>query len=220
MRRFLCTLFVCAIVAGPAQAMLTLEFSPGSTGGASAGGWSFDGATTLTFSQAIQVDLVGGAGLDALVTSLARVEVPTMTVSGIPGGPYMLDGGPVSITDALGTTIYMTGTLGIGDLVPVGTTAAEYTTYTADITAVTVTPAGLALGSDFLNYVDSVPAAQRELDFELSMQGGPPAGFKHMLDSGMNGGDGFSGAMTIPEPATLLLLGLGGVCLVRRRRKG
>lgn len=218
MSRFLLTLFVCAMVAVPAQAALTLEFSPGSGGGASAGGWSFNGVSTLTFNQAIQVDLVGGAGLDALVTSLARVEVPTMTVGGIPGGPYMLDGGSVSITDAAGTTVYMTGTLGIGDLVPIGTTAAEYTMYTADITGVTVTPAGLALNSDFLNYVDSVPAAQRELDFELSLQGGPPAGFKHMLDNSVQGGDGFSGAMTIPEPATLLLLGLGSVCLLRRRR--
>ena len=33
------------------------------------------------------------------------------------------------------------------------------------------------------------------------------------------GGNGFSGAMSIPEPATIALLGFGSLALLRKRRK-
>ena len=40
-----------------------------------------------------------------------------------------------------------------------------------------------------------------------------------MLDRGGMGSGGFSGAMSVPEPATIILLGLSGLAILRRRRK-
>lgn len=218
MKQFLFTLTLCALMSTPTVASLMIEFSPGGGGGAAAGGWSFDGAGTLSFRQAVQVDLCNGGSLDPLVTGFALVHIPTMTVGGIPGGVYTLSGGAFTLTDSTGTTTYMTGTLGMGDLFPIGTTAAAYTVFEAGITDVTVTANGSALGSPALDYISSIPAAQRHFDFELSLQGGSSTGFKNMLDTGRAGSDGFSGAMTIPEPGTLLLLGLGSLALLHRRR--
>lgn len=39
-----------------------------------------------------------------------------------------------------------------------------------------------------------------------------------MLAGGFVGGNGFSGAMSIPEPATIALLGLGSLALWRKHR--
>jgi hypothetical protein len=219
MKRFLFTLALCALMSTPTVAALMVEFSPGGGGGAAAGGWSFDGAGTLSFREAVQVDLCNGGSLDPLVTGFTLVHIPTMTVGGIPGRPYTLSGGAFTLTDSTGTTTYMTGTLGMGDLFPIGTTAAAYTVFEADITDVTVTADGLALGSPALDYISSIPAAQRHFDFELSLQGGSSTGFKNMLDAGRAGSDGFSGAMTIPEPGTFLLLGLGVFGFLQQSRK-
>ncbi|MBL7152861.1 MAG: PEP-CTERM sorting domain-containing protein [Phycisphaerae bacterium] len=217
MKRFLLTLTLCALMSTPGVAVLVVEFSPGTGGGATAGGWSYDGAGTLSFNQAVQVDLVNGSGGDPLVAAFALVQIPAMSVGGIPGGPYTLSGGPFAITDSAGSILYLAGTLSQGDLFPIGTTAAGYTVFKADITGVTVTAAGLALGSPALNYISSTPDPQRHFDFEMSLQGSPSAGFKDMLETEKPGGDGFSGAMTIPEPATLLLLGIGSLALLRNR---
>ncbi|MBN2137249.1 MAG: PEP-CTERM sorting domain-containing protein [Sedimentisphaerales bacterium] len=218
MKRFLLTLTLCAAMSTSAAASLMIEFSPGIAGGAGAGRWSYDGAGTLSFSQAIQVDLVNGSGGDALSTLYALVEIPTMTVAGVPGGPYTLSGGEIKITDSTGAVDYLTGQLGPGDLVPIGTTAVAYSSFAADITSVVVTTAGSALSSSALDYIAGVSEDQRHLDFELSLQGASLLGFKEMLDSGLAGSDGFSGAMTIPEPATLFLLGLGSLALLRYRK--
>ncbi len=77
----------------------------------------------------------------------------------------------------------------------------------------------MALGSAALALLDSLILPS--LDFELSLQGGSGPGyfsFADMLDGGFSGGGGFSGAMSVPEPTTVALLGLGGLALIRKRR--
>ena len=208
-------LVVCA--GAPAFATPSIEFSPNPD---TAGNWSYDGAGTLSFDQDIAVDKGLGSNADALVGAL--VYIPTLTVGGVPDGPYTLTplGSPtVAIKSADNSQVYLTGVLAPGDLVPVGTIGAGYTCFTADISEITVTAAGKALGSAALSAIAN--SGTPTLDFELSLQGGSGTNYHsltEMLAGGYSGGNGFSGAMSIPEPATIALLSFGGLALLRRRR--
>jgi len=64
----------------------------------------------------------------------------------------------------------MKATLGKGDLVPVGTIGAAYTSFTTDLTDVYVTEAGKSLGSAALSAV--VNSGTTTLDFEFLLLGG------------------------------------------------
>jgi len=206
-------LVVCAST--PAFASPTIEFSPNP---GTAGNWFYDGAGTLSFDQDIAVDKGLGSNTDALVGSL--VYIPTLAVSGIPSGPYTvtpIGSSTISIRSADKSTTYLLGTLAAGDLVPIGTIAGGYTSFKADITNVAVTAAGQALGSAALSTI----MYAKSLDFELSLQGGSGTKyltFAKMMSGGYAGGNGFSGAMTVPEPATIALLGLGSLLLLKKRR--
>ena len=212
MKRISLGLAVCALFVVPSLAATTIEFGPGS------GGWSYDGAGTLSFLENCPVTRGLGVTTDTLVG--AYVHIPDLTVGGIPGAPYTLTPGSASITitNAANTVTYLTGTLGLGDLDPAGTTGVGYTAFRADITGITVNN---SIDSDTLDAIAgmSVP----ELDFELSLQG-VSIGFANMLDRGLAGNDGFSGAMTIippvPAPGAILLAGMGTVLVgwLRRRR--
>ena len=217
------TVAVAALLATPIWAdtvtpQLFVEFSPGPT---SAGQWHYDGAGVLSFDQSILVDAALGSNYDALAG--ARVYLPTFQVSGIPDAPYMLTplgNATVSIRSANGSYTFLEGSLGMGDLTTIGTIAGGYTRFQADISDLFVTHEGNALGSAALAVLQNMKLPS--LDFELSLQGGSGPGyysFAQMLDGGFTGSGGFSGAMTIPEPTTIALLGLGVVGLLRNRQK-
>ena len=194
-----------------------LEFSPAPD---TAGGWSYNGAGVLSFDQGILIDTALDSNYDALVG--AQVYLPTFQVGGIPSAPYTLTplgNADIVIRSADNSTTYMTGTLGMGDLSTIGTVAGGFTQFQVDITNLFITHEGTALGSAALAILDNMKLPS--LDFELSLQGGSGPGyftFADMLDGGYSGGGGFSGAMSVPEPTTIALLGLGGLALIRKRR--
>jgi hypothetical protein len=161
-----------------------------------------------------------GSNYDALTGSL--VHIPTLIVGAGAGGTYEVKpiGSPtISITSADNSAVYLLGTLAGGDLVPVGTIAGGYTNFKADISNLLITDAGKALGSAALNMI--LYTQTPGLDFELSLQGGSGTNYRsfaQMLAGGYVGGNGFSGAMSIPEPATIALLGIGCFTLLRKRK--
>ena len=193
-----------------------VEFSPGA---GSAGQWHYNGAGTLSFDQSIRVDSALGSNGDGLVG--AQVYLPTFEIGRIPGTPYLLTplgNAQITIKSADGSTTYMTGTLGAGDLATMGTIAGGYTRFQADVMNLSITHDGAALGSAALAVLNNM--RKPSLDFELSLHGGNGPGyasFAGMLDGSHVGRGGFSGAMSVPEPATVVLLGLGGLAFLRRR---
>jgi len=215
------SLALLAFGATPGWALPLIEFSPDPS---TAGNWSYDGNTrVLTFEQDVVVDRGIGSNSDGLVN--AHVYIPAMQVSGS-GGVYDLSivgSDEIKITSEDKATTYMTGTLSNSGLITIGTIGAGYSQFSTDITNVMVTSEGEALGSAALDILMmSALPGEATLDFELSLQGGSGANyhsFAAMIDGGFSGNSGFSGAMSVPEPATIALLGLGSLVVARRRKK-
>ncbi|UCD52140.1 MAG: PEP-CTERM sorting domain-containing protein [Phycisphaerales bacterium] len=205
------------LLAGTETPQNIVEFSPAPD---TAGEWSYNGAGILSFDQDIAIDTGLGSNYDALVG--AHIYLPTFEVTGIPGQPYTLTplgSTQITITSADNSTTYFTGTLGRGDLLTMGTTAGGFTEFKVDVTDIFITHEGATLGSAALAILENLQLPS--LDFELSLQGGSGSGyysFAQMLDGGFGGSGGFSGAMSVPEPATIALLSFGGLALARRRR--
>jgi hypothetical protein len=207
-----------ALCAGaPAYATPSIEFSPG---GSTSGGWNYDGAGTLSFDQYIAVDSGMAGNADALVG--ASVFIPTLTVGEGPIGVYEvkpLGSSVLTVRSEDFSTVYLKATLNPGDLVPIGTVGGLYTSFTSDLTDVVVTAEGKALGSAVLSAIAN--SGLTTLDFELSLQGGSGTNYhslSQMLAGGFTGGNGFSGAMTIPEPTTIAMLALGSLAMWRKRK--
>jgi hypothetical protein len=218
MKRILVFTLWATLATTPGWAMPVIEFSPDPS---TAGNWTYNGAVgVLSFDQDIAVDKALSSTSDALVN--ARVYLPAFHVSG-DSGVYsltVLGSSDVRFTDLTGTVTYMTGSLGNGYLNTMGTVAAGFSQFQTDITNVQVTPEGQTLGSgvlDLLSYLSSP-----SLDFDISLQGGSGANyhsFAAMIDGGFSGTSGFSGSMSIPEPTTIALLGIGSMALAHRRRQ-
>ncbi len=218
MKKFAIIALAFALCASsPAFATPSIEFSPGGT---SSGGWSYDGAGTLSFDQYIAVDSGMASNADALVG--ASVFIPTLTVGEGPIGVYgvkPLGSSVLTVRSEDFSKIYLKATLNPGDLVPIGTVGGLYTSFTTDLTDVVVTDEGKALGSAVLAAIAN--SGLTTLDFEISLQGASGTNYhslKEMLAGGFTGGNGFSGAMTIPEPTTIALLAFGSLAMWRKRR--
>ena len=217
-KRFTVIIFTLFFFGVPAFATPSIEFSPDA---GTAGSWSYDGAGTLSFNQYVAVDRGLSSNADALVGAL--VFVPTLSVGATAwDNSYTLKplgSSVLTIRSPETNEIYMKATLGKGDLVPVGTIGAAYSNFKADLTDVVITNAGKSLGSAALSAI--LNSGTMALDFELSLQGGSGTNYyslSEMLAGGYAGGNGFSGAMTIPEPATIALMGLGALAFLRKRK--
>ena len=218
MKKLVMIIFASALCAGaPAYATPSIEFSPGGT---TTGGWNYDGAGTLSFDQYIAVDSGMAGNADALVG--ASVFIPTLTVGEGPIGVYEvkpLGSSVLTVRSEDFSTVYLKATLNPGDLVPIGTVGGLYTSFTSDLTDVVVTAEGKALGSAVLSAIAN--SGLTTLDFEISLQGASGTNYhslSEMLAGGFTGGNGFSGAMTIPEPTTIAMLALGSLAMWRRRK--
>ena len=194
----LISVFLSAIAFGD---IVDIQFSPG---GSTPGNWVYDGASTISFTQVVDIDAVEGATTDALFDQW--VYIPDLILSS--GYTVVTPSGPIEIKDSSGNLL-LSGTLAGGDFVSFFTIAATHTEYTNDIV---VTYIDNSIGSDFLDTL----SVGTQLDFNITMQFNQ--NFSSILGDGQQHSNGFSGSMdVIPEPATIALLGLGGLLLRKRR---
>ena len=193
-----------------------IEFSPG---GSISGNWMYQGTTSssgvFSFTQHLDIDAVLGTQTDALYDEFVFLPnlVLTNYVTAMPGvgnGVVAADG--IVEIRAADDTLLLAGTLGEGNYYAIFGTSTIYPELALDMT---VTYVNKVWGSDYLTTVNVGDIYDLNLSLQYSTN------FDTIITSVGNGKNGFSGSMTmmIPEPATMLILGLGSVLALRKRSR-
>ena len=218
MKRVICLLVVASILSLAGISEGSIQFSP-----CGDGGWTYSGISsssgTFSFVQDIIIDSVNSQVVDALCgmsivisdLSLQGYSYELNPYFGILGHGMIASGATIQIVGALGTVV-LEGTIAEDSYVDIGDTALMFPLEDTDIQVTYV-------ASSISAYLDGISAGDY-FDLNLTLNS-PDLSFNQMIKNVMNTTETktLSGTMTwmIPEPATIILLGIGGVLFTRKR---